>query len=768
LGIPSLDGLLEKVPPLRAHPTTPDAADADRVAFARTRWSSQDEALRLRDRQIEENVRMLAGQQWAVWSPLFGRFVDVTQWMSEEERRWRQRPVINRILPWFMLTHARMTENPPIITFVPGPDAEDADLAETLDVIFKAKWRDLGMQATIEEACAWLIPSGRVYLQSRIDASKGDVLPLAGGAQVPVLDPATGEPMLDEMGEPLSQDIPDGVPLDAEGMPVAALNPLTGALEPFAEPHLYTEGDLAVDVLTAMEVRGEWGPTPWHLKSYHITRTFRTPQWILDTYGIEVEADTDEITGTGDELRRLLYGAGYFGAASEGRQVQPRQAGAEEKRGLVEITTLWCAPDKTSPRAPGQPGGRLLVVTPTAVLYDGPRPVDFKYTSPIRALDFVKLPGRAHGSTPQEALNALNRSYNRGWAQILEHRNLVSNPKGIVDKGSGLGNVEITNQPGQVYEVARRPGVPPLEWIAPPPLPADVWRTQQMLREEIDDIGNMKGAGGEAPTEDASGELVKELRLNSDRYLGPTMRGIVTEIGRLAEDWQALLPVIYDQEKILSYAGDDNVARTITVMPMLFEQGSVNVVADAESMLPEGRGERQARIYKMWMDGMFGPPLLPEARAKYLSLSRFPHLSRSAKPGAADYPTAEQILGKMVAGELPAQMAPWFDWYDVTVHLDVFSTFMKSPAYLRLDPVIQGELMLRWQMLNGLLQMQMAQAMAMQAAAQGGAEGGAGAPGKGKDDGAPSLAPAAAADSPPASLPQPGMYPGAMANNAMM
>jgi hypothetical protein len=37
-------------------------------------------------RTIEDNVRMLAGRQWDVWSEIMGAYVDVSQYMTDEER----------------------------------------------------------------------------------------------------------------------------------------------------------------------------------------------------------------------------------------------------------------------------------------------------------------------------------------------------------------------------------------------------------------------------------------------------------------------------------------------------------------------------------------------------------------------------------------------------------------------------------------------------------------------------------------------------------
>jgi hypothetical protein len=96
-------------------------------------------------RTIEENVRMLAGRQWDVWSEPLGCYVDVTHYMTDEERRWRQRPVVNLLEYWFMITHARLTENPPTVTFLPATaDRLDQLKAEALTPTFKTLWAETG------------------------------------------------------------------------------------------------------------------------------------------------------------------------------------------------------------------------------------------------------------------------------------------------------------------------------------------------------------------------------------------------------------------------------------------------------------------------------------------------------------------------------------------------------------------------------------------------------------------------------------------------
>jgi hypothetical protein len=722
-------GSYRQTPPFRPDPSQPDTRDAERLQYAKAHWHSQDEGLRRRDRQIEENIRMIAGQQYSVYNPWQQRWIDVSDWMTDDEKRWRQRPVVNMLLYWYMLTHSRLTENLPIVAFQPSsPDRFDAMLAEVMDTVFKSIWRDAGMTEVNDLIHAWMIVAGTAFAISRVDLTRGDLKPWVGQGDLQLLDP---------YGRPTGITRSVGpVPFDATGQPLARLSQAPDGTEEYevtGQPHYEREGMIGVDVLSPLQVRGEWGPSPWHLKRWHACTTFLPCETVKELYGVEVEPDTfaDEFETSG-EVFRVLLGAGYYGAA-EGRGTLGL-GDSQNREGLIRVQQLWQAPCQF----PGMeeredyPGGRLLITTKTRVLRDGPRPAAFRYTSPIRRFNFVNLPGRPGGTTPQEMLNSIQRTINRGWAQILEHRNLVTNPIGIVDQASGLGDIQPTNKPGQILVANMRQGVEPMVYVAPPQLSEDVYKTQMLLEQTFEKLGHLQGSEGEAPsTTDPSGELVKELRFNSDRFIGATPKRSAEEYGRLVEDWIAITPTIWPSEKIIAYAGEDSIVKTITVLPEMFTHGRVNVVPDVESMLPEGRGEKQKQVLALYDRGVWGPPGTPQAAAKLMEMARFPHLGRMARPGGADRIMAEQENNKLVQGA-PALEIPVFEWYDSLTHLAVHEEFMKSPEFLKLPEPVQTQFMLHRMAHVAHAQMMMAQMMAQQAAqsqAQNAGKGGPPAPG---------------------------------------
>lgn len=741
--------------PLRADPDGKDGLDAKRIQLVRGGWNDLDDLVRQYNRSVEENVRMLANQQHIVWHPVAGRYIDVSEWMTDEEKKWRSRPAINRLLPWFIITHARATENQPIVSYVPGPDRADAELAEILDIAGKSAWFDANMEDAHDRVMGWVIVAGRGHLMSRINPQKGRMRPWVGSGMVPLFD-EYDQPLDDGDGGQAHQMFEQGVPYGPDGTPRARAKMYgNGAIElqPTGEPHATPVGQIEVDVLSPTQVRASWGPQPWHYKRRHYIKSYHSPEEIYEWFGKDVAPTVKGGAKDIGELERVLYGTGFYSAT--GSPIEGTTASASTD-GYVELYQMWEAPcsygglEKTE----ASPGGRWLAVTPNEVLRDGVRPAAFPYTSPLSTFEFIRIPGRPGGTTPQESLNGIQRMYNALYGQVREHVNLVTNPKGLIDNASGLTAAQMTNQPGVHHVVNMRPNVKAMEYLVPPPLGADVYKLMAMLREEFDDIGftTPQEQAGDLGT---SGEQLKEARFNTDRFLGPTMRRSAGEYGRMFETWKVLYPLVWDLETTISYAGEDNIARTITVFPEMFKQGNVNVRADVESMLPEGRGERQRTVYKMFLDGLLGDPALPATLRKFWEMARFPHLGRAAKPGGIDTTTAEQENGQLLLGA-PAQSIPVFEWYDDEAHLAVHEHYMKSPEFKKLAPEIQDQFVLHRMAHLFSAKQKMARAVEQQAAVQAmlnpSPEQGGGSPQRGKK--APEQIAAGSARPPQAALPR--------------
>jgi hypothetical protein len=712
----------EGVPPLRTHILGPEALfdedpdyDAKRVDYMRRLWASQDALLRGRDRQVEENIRMLCGQHWSVWNELLGRYVDITRYIVDEEKRWRQMPVMNRLLLWFMLLHARMTENPPIITFQPSTsDRADAELAEVMQTVWRTLWQQTGMNEVIDDMVAWMIPGGRAYLKNRIDYEAGDLVPRAAPGMLRLLGP-DGQPIMGADNLPIERYL-DAAPYNRDGQPMQMTMGTNGELI-LPDTEYDYEGAIVVDPLSPLEVRSEWGNTRFHKKNWHIHRTYVTPEQVYKNFGVEVEPEVfgDEADAIA-ELQRLHFGTGYYGQAGGREELAGLSNAAKE--GFVEMFEGWWKPSDFPgmQRTPDSPGGRLLITTRSKCLRDGARYAPFPHTSPIHAFGFVNVPGRPQETSPQEMMNGPQRARNRHYGQIFQHASLVANPVKMIDRSAGVIEGGVPNRPGaEVYLNMQGMTGDPIRYTRPPDLGTDVYKVIDLLTNEMDDLGSIPGAEGRAPTRDPSGELVKELRFNSDRFVGPTSRRMVIGIARLTEDWQVMVPLIWSEEKLLKVGGDESIAQTIMVRPEMFKTGRINIIPDLESMLPEGRGEREERYWRWYTAKVFGEPGTPEAAQLYLDLARFPHLNRDALPGGVDRDMADEENGQLVRG---APMVPVLEWYDHQVHLMVHYRFMKGRNYLKLPVAIQQSFYDHVKEHEAVLQRQQQEAMVREAELQ--------------------------------------------------
>lgn len=695
-------------PALRESPLVEDALDGNRLALVHGRWTSQD-AVRLPfERQVEEHCRLLAGRQWDTWSDTLGRFVDVSTLLSEEDKAWRQRPVVNYLAYWYLLTHARLTENPPILTFQPATaDRGDAMLAQTLDTVFKTCWADAHMAEAMDRLMGWVVACGTGYLKSYPDDTKGQESPRVGPAQVVLPHPETGEPM-----EPI--DLDEQVPYDKEGTPQFEIqhDPSTGDFHavPTADVEYEKDGQICVAVLNPIQVRGEWNNKPWHDKAWHIHRDYYTVAEVEGHWGVEVTPDTSTgmpDAGSGSSpgyLERLLFGGGYYGTAERGGNalagtgdatgLTGGSAGGTTDPGFVRVDEYWEKPAELN----GQQG-RHMVVTGTKVIYDGPNPFPkLVGPSPIRCFQFVGMPGRPAGTTPMEFLVPLQRQMNRFWAQGMEHAALMTNPAILADESAGLDDEQFTMTPGSIVHGGLRGGQPMVQAFVPPPLSGDFWKLQEQVRDTLMFLGNVTGTEGEAPTDNASGELVSQLRANSDRFVGPTARQMVTEIARLADDWTAILSVLWTRPKLILYAGDDNVPQTLAVEPQMWA-GNANAVPDVASMLPESRAAKQGRLMAAFQAGLFGNPIDPATAERVRPLFNFPDMGRAMQPGGVDAVTANQALGKVLLGT-PPQEIQLLEPYKLPIWLDTIGNYICAPEYLANDPPIQAAVMQLYQQIK--------------------------------------------------------------------
>lgn len=705
--------------PLRADPEAVDSLDSERVQLVMRRWNSQNTAYIGFAKTVEEHIRMLSGRQWDRWSTVYGRFVDVLQFMSETEQRYRMRPVMDYLGYWYVLTLAKAIENPTTISFLPATsDRMDALLAEVMDPIWKTLFHDMQMDQRTIRMVMWQLVAGEGYFHTRVDFTAGETRQLIAPAML----------SLDRPGmDPIQRQV-DAVPYDQQGNPLAKLvadpnDPENPGYDVTGEPYEDLVGSPAVDVLCPLQVRAQWGQhVAWKDKRWIAVESFLTSDQIAEQMGATIAADhyaADDSDGGPGYLERMLFGTGYFGAVMEqagglgaiGTQSTASDARLEE--GFCRVITYWEKPIRGfSDATDGHPGGRLLIVAPGAnqVLWDSRRPFKTACAGPIRRVSYVDIPGRPQGTTILERMVPLQRRLNRIEAHIAQHTNLCTDPILMVHEAAGIDEDQFVARPGLVITHGYNGPGDPAKFLIPPPLSADVWKHKSDVREQLFVIGSMMGNQSAPPTPNASGQLVEQLRANADRPLTPLTMNLAIGIGEVAEDIVAVLPTIWTEEQLIAYAGQDNVVRTVKVTPEMLD-GSVNARPNVESAAAESKSQRRGRLISMYQLGLFGnimdPVAQPRAAKHLLELLNFPDLTRASRPGGVDRVMAEHIVGQLIRGVTAAEI-PILEVYDLDVHLSVIENEMKAPEFLLEDQSIQAEFTQFRQM---ILQAQEAQVM---------------------------------------------------------
>ena len=677
-------------PPIKTQPGADDGFDLDRVQLVRNRWHQQDIYVLERDRQVEMHARMVLGDQWSVWSPLAGAYINVGEALGLPELLWRELPRVNKCADWYDLTIARLTENPPVLGALPrDADRYSALLADAADVLLPKLWDDLSMTERYFEVAGWMALAGWTFVKAYPDYTKGD--PMQGpammqspdGMQVPVQ-----QAYFDRQGQPLGQVTPDG---------------MGGHVYDPGQDQPDKEGRLCVHVLSPLECRGVWGLTPWQAKLWHNHRSLLTPEQVKGHYGVDVPPDTTVQGGSASEYYRirLTRGSGHYGATDYSGYSWGQDSYGPPSE-LVTVDEMWERPSAQFPE------GRLLIVAGSnTVLHDGPRPfpklTDYDLTSPITYVEWQRVPGRPFGTTPLERGVPIQRQINLGARQILMHRAKCTNPPLVINTAYGLTeeDAEQRNQPGSTIPVELPPGVPVeavAGYLVPGQLGPDAWKAQQWLEQQFIQLMDLEGSGGQPQTENASGEQVKELRFNSDRPISVPIRHMAAALEEQGNIWLAMLPTIWPMEKTIAYTGEDNAARTLSLIPEMWD-GCVKVQVNAEAMMPRSRQEREAQARADYQLGLFGQPGTPDAANRYFKFAQYPDLDDADLPGGVDTATMKELVNRVRQGT-PAQQIPMLEQWNYQVMRAVLREYMAAQEFLAYPPPVQGQLQMLWQMLE--------------------------------------------------------------------
>lgn len=629
----------------------------------RTLWDGYQEARRGWLRQVEENVRNLAGQQYTIYLPETDRFEDLASLFYPGDDRWREAPVFNWLgQHWFMVQLAKLTENPPVLGALPSTgDARDAMTAAIFDPFFRFEWSQMGMPEQQYPLAGWILTAGEAVGYLR-------------------WNPDLGEPT-DTMGSDHLQ-IGDGHPL-AEG--------------PEGAGESERPGDLAWEVLAPTSVLFPFGPEPHWAKP-----------WVMREYWMPVEDARERWNAPDlepsrpdprdDLLARLSYTSFYGNSGSPGGGTL-FGGGTIALKDCVKIRERWGRQKR------GEPYGRWTVVTPDRLLYDDINPYVVpgyrtKVIVPFFRFPRPGYPFRQEGVSDLESLNPVARALNRSMGSQLDYADFNEQPPLFYND-----TLVPDDRVEEMHRTAARIGVSgdpnqAAAYLNVPPVPPAIQQTTAMLREMLDVLGGAGPYAGTVPNDSRSGELLKEDRFNSDRPMGATLRLQSWEWARVGQAMLDIAAVCMTDDRVLAMAGESQALQFVTVRPDLF-QGRINVYPLPESAILETRSEKQNRLTQAFTTAATLPPPLGEM---YLQSLQHPDLAKAFKMGSEAKDLAERQVAEMV---LMGQLAPVLPEQDHAVHVAVVQAYMQTLGY-RNQPEPIKQVLRGYKMLHELMGQQVA------------------------------------------------------------
>lgn len=620
-------------------------------------------------RQVEQNIRVLSGRPDTEWIPALQAFVDPAIFLGDwADERWRQRPVFHRQKKIFDLALAKLTEAVPALTALPaGSDQVDAKLAELFDSVFRYEWDQMDIPLLAFQMYGWMLVAGRGVLKLRWDPDRGPIEEWRGPADVPL---PNGE---------LRQVSDAPWVLGPDGQPMVHTDGVGEDGEPQLGPaYRQRAGDLAADAINPTALLLPYGPEPPHRKRWAIHEYWLPCDEIAARFGVTVEPD--EPTPSDDLLSTIDF-ANPFGMPSSAMAsgTLSAQPAKTVLRGMCRVRERW------ERDCPDYPYGRLTLVTQTQVLYDDINPYvvpgEFeRVVLPFYVFDRVGYPFRQEGVTDGEVLNPISAAINRRLGGLMDAVDRMEQPNTVVN-GAALSPDEADKlwQTGQILTADTFAAGPPVQVISPPPLPPNSAELLRVLQDQLDYIGNLgAGSAGAAVTETASGELQKEVRYDTDRPWGATLRAHSYVWAIVGEDLMFLLGSCMSDDRLLSLMGEDNAATFVQVQRELFK-GRINVRPMPEASVLETRSEKQARLAMMVQQ--FG--LDPSVALKQLN---YPDVNRALRPGGDAYSLAVRENVEMAGSGVPSPVWPE---QRHEVHIQVHLDDMQGQAFREAPPQVQ-------------------------------------------------------------------------------
>lgn len=642
--------------------------DLDALASKIESFYKQDSTVKTRlSYNWDRNHKFLDGNQWIVFD---GDRETGGQWKRltvSKANEYIPRPVTNYIFDAYQTLKSYLIKNKPRSSVRPNtPTFRDKSAAKIADLCLEANWERLHEQANYEYAASCLLTYGTVFKKDYWDTTSTStvkvprmemVMTEMGPQETPAVDPATGEPLYDEM-------------------PLGDVN--TDIVEPYRIALDPTANDL-------------------HKIRWIMEFAVQPLSWIRETYGKEGDGYTGKIDEVKEEaslsgsMRRFHDLKNSSGIKSASSSLTEGASGNSTEGNTPNSAVVKEYYERPSAQ---YPKGRMVVVANGVCLYAGDSPYsgpELGDWHPYSECRWEIVPGRFWGKSPLDIGVEIQKQINSIDAVIVLTRKTSAIPQKLVPNGAGIAPGSWTGRPGQEIHYRDTGGA------APSVIPAmGVDSTVFAEREQrLQDLKNTMGAidilKGDRPPgvtaasalnllyEVGTGKLFpildrwkkltecsqkKQLKIISRRYNEPRPEYIRLLMSRNAD---------LSEEAINKFIGSD-----------LFD--NCNVIIEAGSNIPKLQAAKQAALQEAAQVGVLGLEQ-PSNRIEYQRQMGIEGFDNDVGPDTKRAEWENDLLDniELSPDNFPIVLAVDND----AIHMEVLARRMKEPAFMSLSSTVQ-------------------------------------------------------------------------------
>ncbi len=339
----------------------------------------------------------------------------------------------------------------------------------------------------------------------------------------------------------------------------------------------------------------------------------------------------------------------------------------------VLVKELFCRPSGDYPE------GRYIVAAGGVLLKDEAA-LPYKFAdmgNPFPVVEFtdVENVGQYWGTCVTEQLVPVQRAYNITRSKVYEHIKISTHGKLMAARQHKIPTGAWTNGVGEIVEYTALPGIKePWVWV-PPPIAADVWRTIELLKGELDEISHIfpEAEGQLAGAE--SGFQTNLLQEAADALHQPDL---LRHTDARRDAWfklRRMMREYYDVPRLISVAGSDRQVEAIEFSRDDIDEHA-EIVVEATSALPDMKGARIQSVMEMWSAGIWGAADDPEARRKVQKVLELGVVDEMLEDARQDEEVARMENKFVEEGTQPVPTPE--PWENHQVHWNVHTAALKS------------------------------------------------------------------------------------------